>query len=105
MQNKKGKLFLILMVGVASLWVNAASEDLMKYKTNVMMLGLGFTAKSFCSCLFVSEAGEKQCREFASIKQVSPRLTVNFDEKSVTSSLFFIFSRKALFKQNGCILL
>jgi hypothetical protein len=72
-----------------------------------MMLGLGFTAKSFCSCIYVSLGSEQQCREYAALKQVSPKLKIDATEQSTTSTLFFFFSRKAVYKpeEKGCVLL
>jgi len=76
------------------------------FSSNLMQLGAGFTAKSFCSCLFVTKNDESSCRNYASLKQVNPRLTVDFAAKKTKSSFFFLFGRQAeyLGPERGCVL-
>jgi len=76
------------------------------FKENMVKIGLSFTAKSFCSCLFVTKLDEKACRDYAALKQVSPMLSVDYENKSVKSSLFFLFKRTAQFvsEDRGCLL-
>lgn len=78
-----------------------------KYSTGVIYLGLAFTAKAFCSCLFVVENSPSDCQEFASLEQVSPRLTADHKKKEVTASFFYLFSKKAKFlsQELGCLAL
>ncbi|WP_111706921.1 serine hydrolase domain-containing protein [Lutibacter citreus] len=68
----------------------------------------GFSAKGVCSCTFVAD------RELSSIEKgdngFSPiniaKNKINFDEKSVTSTVFGLMKRKAIYKEGvGCILL
>lgn len=68
----------------------------------------GFSAKSVCSCTF--EAG----RDLKSIEEgdndIDPvyyaKNVINFEEKSVTSTVFGLKKRKAVFKEGvGCVLL
>jgi len=68
----------------------------------------GFSAKSVCSCTFEAD------RDLASIENgdngFSPinlaSNTINFEEKSVTSKVFGLKARKAIYKKGvGCVLL
>jgi CubicO group peptidase (beta-lactamase class C family) len=78
-----------------------------KFKNSIMDLGLGFTAKNFCSCLFVTRNSEKECRDYAALDQVNPKLKVDLEKKETTSSLFWFFSRQARYRGEGlgCVLL
>ncbi|CAM4120551.1 hypothetical protein [Gillisia limnaea] len=68
----------------------------------------GFAAKNVCSCTF--EAGrdlrsiEEGDNDFSPVSYAKNK--INFDEKSVTSSVFGLKPRKAVYKNGiGCILL
>ena len=78
-----------------------------EFKASVLDLGLGFTAKNYCSCVFVAEHSEDFCQDYASIEQVKPKLTIDFENKISESRLFFVFSAKAVYNgaQSGCALL
>jgi hypothetical protein len=76
------------------------------FEDGMVRLGLRFTAKNFCSCLFVTQNSEENCRSYASLEQVSPRLSVDLAKKETQSSLFFVLSEKAVYKgpDQGCVL-
>jgi CubicO group peptidase (beta-lactamase class C family) len=76
------------------------------FDDGILKLGLRFTAKNFCSCLFVTENTEANCRDYASLEQVSPRLTVDREKKQTMSRLFLIFTATATYKgpTEGCVL-
>lgn len=78
-----------------------------EFSDNKIKLGLGFTAKSFCSCLFVARNSEDVCLDFSSLDVVSPSLTVDYEKKRTKSTLFLFFSREARFidDEHGCVLL
>lgn len=78
-----------------------------KYKSGMIDLALAFTAKSFCSCLFVVKNSESQCRNYASLKQLSPSLSADFGAKRTRSSWFYFFTSEAQFldDKTGCRLL
>ena len=89
--------FLILML-------TACTKKEGEYSSSIARLGLNFTAKSMCSCLWVSDNDEEFCREYAALKQVTPRISVDHDAKIVKTSLFWILSSKARFvnSRRGC---
>lgn len=108
---KKKAIFIFLMVGMGilafNIWAKSRGSSEIEYRDGVVSLGLGFTAKAFCSCLFVSENSEESCRDYAALEQVSPRLTVDRIQKKTKSTLFYFFSREAQFlgPDQGCVLL
>jgi hypothetical protein len=76
-----------------------------EYRASILTMGLAFTAKALCSCVFVSEQSEEQCREYASIEQVSPKLEIQRDAKTATSTfLFFKAKASYLGPEMGCVL-
>lgn len=77
------------------------------YPDGLMKLGMRSTAHLMCSCLYVSENDEAFCREYAALKQVSPWIRVNAQEKIVDARLFLFFSGQAQYvgKNAGCKIL
>jgi hypothetical protein len=67
-------------------------------------MGLRFTARAFCQCLFVAENSEAACRDYASLDQVSPRLVVDYPTQTVRASLFWIIKAQARYlgAEKGC---
>ena len=68
----------------------------------------GFAAKSVCSCTF--EANRNQESIEAGDNDINPvyyaKNKINFEEKSVTSTVFGLKKRKAIFREGvGCVLL
>lgn len=68
----------------------------------------GFSAKSVCSCTFEAERNlasiENGDNGFSPINLASNK--INFEEKSVTSKVFGLKARKAIYKKGiGCVLL
>ncbi len=83
----------------------ATTADEHLYKDGIISLGLRFTARAYCSCLFVAKNNEATCRDYASLEQVSPRLSVDYERKQTKSSLFFIFAETAEYMGagKGCV--
>lgn len=75
-----------------------------EYRDGRIDLGLAFTAKNFCSCLFVSKNTEERCRDYAALKQISPTLSVDYKNRRTTSSWFYLFKREAQYfeSEKGC---
>ncbi|MGM1056500.1 MAG: serine hydrolase domain-containing protein [Bacteroidota bacterium] len=68
----------------------------------------GFAAKNVCSCTFIAgrdlRSIEEGDNDFTPVSYAKNK--INFDEKSVTSSVFGLKPRKAVYKEGiGCILL
>lgn len=93
--------FYVLVISV--LLFSGCSKD-GEYSSSIARLGLNFSAKSMCSCLWVSENDEEFCREYTALKQVTPKISVDHEAKTVTTSLFWILSAKANFlsAHKGC---
>ncbi len=79
-------------------------KALIKYRDGRIPLGLAFTAKDFCSCLFVAKRSESRCRDYASLKQISPILTFDIQNQTTKSSWFYLMSREAKYieSEKGC---
>ena len=77
------------------------------YEMGLIDVGLNFAARSFCSCLFVTNSSEKKCRNFASAKRISPSLRVDMETKETQSRLLYIFTQKARYMgpESGCQLI
>lgn len=104
----KPKLILLFMISMLGLGILSycAKPRTGEFQASVLMLGLNFTAKALCSCVFVSEQSEEQCLEYASIEQVSPKLKVDRGEKTASSSFLF-WQAQARYEgpERGCVLL
>lgn len=74
------------------------------YRDGILHMGLNSTAHLMCSCFFVSENDESFCREYAALEQVSPRIEIDIENKSVRSSLLLFFSAEAEYvgENAGC---
>ncbi len=95
-------VFFIFAFGLTSFFLAPREGE---FNASVLTMGLGYTAKALCSCLYVSEQTEDQCREYAAIEQVSPKLLVDRDNKLVISKLLFWSAKaKYLGAEIGCVL-
>ncbi len=107
--TKKKIIFflIILFLSVGAAYFTGFFRQPDEFKASVIDLGLGFTAKNFCSCLFVVGQSEEFCRDYASVQQVQPRLSVDHANKKTESQLFFIFKQEAQYfgEDKGCALL
>lgn len=76
-----------------------------EFRASVLELALNYTTKALCSCLFVVGNGEEECRDYASIEQVSPTFRVDRSRKIVTSKYLW-FEARAIYRdpQQGCYL-
>ncbi|MGV8946872.1 MAG: serine hydrolase domain-containing protein [Lutibacter sp.] len=91
-------LFIVVLAIIYEVYVNYPRLDIIT----------GFSAKNVCSCTF--EAGRDLASIEAGDNDFSPvsyaKNRVNFEEKSVTSTVFGLKKRKAVFKEGiGCVLL
>ena len=93
---------LLSITVVALFFVGCSKEG--EYSSSIARLGLNFTAKSMCSCLWVSENSEEFCRDYTELKQVTPSIAVDQQAKLVETSLFWILRAKAKFidDKRGC---
>ncbi len=74
------------------------------YRDGILHMGLSSTAHLMCSCLFVSENDENFCREYAALKQVTPRIQIDFEQKRVKTRLLLLFTAEAEYvgQNAGC---
>jgi hypothetical protein len=72
----------------------------------VLKIGLGFSAKDVCSCLFVALQDENYCKKYVEIKQVQPFFKIDHEEKSVSASAYLLLWRTASYNKEtrGCVL-
>lgn len=79
------------------------------YDNSKITIVLAFSAKAYCSCLYVTEMPEAHCLAYMDVgpKAPKPRLSVSPEEKTVTASYFFFFRQKAQYQgaRFGCSLL
>lgn len=78
-----------------------------EFKEGIARLGMNSTVHLMCSCLFVSENEEAFCREYAQLRQVSPKISIDWSAKTVEARLFWVFSGRAQYVSlhEGCKLL
>ena len=78
-----------------------------EFQDNKFQLGVNFTAKSYCSCLFVSRSNNKECLDYASLDFISPKLAVDYKAKTTVSSFLFFIKGAAQYmgEDKGCVLL
>lgn len=106
--SKKKKIIVIsILVVTGAVWAfSFYGPNIGEYRHGQLELGLSFTAKNFCSCLYVSQNSEEACRDYAALKQVSPKLTADHQGRRTKSTFLFFLSREAQFKgdEEGCVL-
>ncbi len=98
-------IFDIILVTMFFVWWFLFRVQEGNYKSNVVNLGINFTAKNFCSCLFVAKQSEEACRDFVEIEQVKPQISIDQRNKVITAQFLF-FEAKARYNESpeGCLL-
>lgn len=96
----------ILVISGFLIWFFLFRVQAGNYKSNVLDLGLHFSAKNFCSCYFVAGQSEEACRDYVGIEQVKPTVTFDTQSKKV-SARFLVFSAEAQYQSapEGCVFL
>ena len=76
------------------------------YANNDLQLVTAYTAKDFCSCLFVMEMSEAYCRDWTAASPAVATVRVDWTEKSVRTAAVFLWGEKARFlnARDGCVL-
>ena len=92
-----------MLILIAFVFVGCTKKE-GEYDSSITTLGINFTAKSMCSCLWVSENTEDFCLEYTKLKQVTPSISVDHEAKTVTASFFWFLKNKARFidSRQGC---
>lgn len=76
------------------------------YDNNDLQLVTSYTAKDFCSCLFVMEMSEEYCRRWTAASPAVATVTVDYKERSVQTAAALLWGEKARFvsERDGCVL-
>jgi hypothetical protein len=62
-----------------------SSSDLRKYDNGLFELAAGFNAKEACSCLFVSERPEEDCKQWVRVSPNVAGFKIDDDAPFITS--------------------
>ncbi len=76
------------------------------YDNNDLQLVTAYTAKDFCSCLFVMQMSEEYCRRWTAASPAVATLTVDHKERGVQTAAVLLWGEKARFvsDRDGCVL-
>ena len=75
-----------------------------EYSQSDLQLLPTFTAKSYCSCLYVMEMGEEYCKEWSRQSPPLARISVDQQKREVTVSALMLWASKARWidEKRGC---
>ncbi len=76
------------------------------YDNNDLQLVTSYTAKDFCSCVFVMRMSEEYCRRWTAASPAVATVEVDYEERSVRTAAVLLWGEKARFvsERDGCIL-
>lgn len=91
---------------------NAVSSEVLTteipYQAPVAILGLNYRAQHTCQCLFVMNQDEDYCKKLSLVQPAIFSVAINYDNKSVASTIDIAPGPKAVFKfkddKTGCVL-
>jgi hypothetical protein len=97
---------LMVLACAASLSCGRGDTVQRPYDNNDLQLVTSYTAKDFCSCLFVMEMSEEYCRRWTAASPAVATLTVDYEERSVQTAAALLWGEKARFvsARDGCVL-
>lgn len=89
-----------------STWLLSCGGAPGEYDNNDLQLVTGYTAKDFCSCLFVMEQTEAYCRAWTKASPAVARIRIDERRKVVSASAAILWGAEARFvdAQQGCVL-
>ncbi|HYO69581.1 MAG TPA: hypothetical protein VEU33_26250 [Archangium sp.] len=95
-----------VLAGVAALSCGRGDTVQRPYDNNDLQLVTSYTAKDFCSCLFVMQMSEEYCRRWTAASPAVATLTVDDEERSVQTAAALLWGEKARFvsERDGCVL-
>ncbi|HEX8436340.1 hypothetical protein [Archangium sp.] len=96
----------LLVVGAAVLSCGRGETVQAPYDNNDLQLVTSYTAKDFCSCVFVMEMSEEYCRRWTAASPAVATLRVDYQERSVQTAAALLWGEKARFvsAREGCVL-
>ena len=76
------------------------------YDNNDLQLVTSYTAKDFCSCLFVMGMSEDYCRRWTKANPAVATVRVDHQERTVQTAAALLWGEKARFvnEREGCVL-
>lgn len=95
------------IVAIAALAAaGCAADEGRTYANGDLELVSAYTAKAACTCLFVSNRTEEECRAFAKQKPAVASFSFDADKKTVESNALALWGAKARFvsDRDGCVL-
>jgi hypothetical protein len=103
---KTSRLALVLTACVAALSCGRGDTVQRPYDNNDLQLVTSYTAKDFCSCLFVMEMSEEYCRRWTAASPAVATVRVDYEERTVQTAAALLWGEKARFvnAREGCLL-
>jgi len=94
-----------ILLCCAALLSAAACSNSGRYERNDLELVTAYTAKDFCSCMFVMERDEGYCRAWTKANPQVARIEVDTQHKLVRTSALYLWSGAARWKneREGCV--
>ncbi len=103
---KPSRLALVLAASVATLSCGRGDTVQRPYDNNDLQLVTAYTAKDFCSCVFVMEMSEDYCRRWTAASPAVATVRVDYEERTVQTAAALLWGERARFvnAREGCIL-
>ncbi|OJT19443.1 hypothetical protein BO221_34210 [Archangium sp. Cb G35] len=97
---------LVVLACAAALSCGRGDTVQRPYDNNDLQLVTSYTAKDFCSCVFVMEMSEEYCRRWTAASPAVATVTVDYEERSVQTAAALLWGEKARFvsERDGCVL-
>ena len=88
--------------------LSCGREDTVRrpYDNNDLQLVTAYTAKDFCSCLFVMEMSEDYCRRWTAADPAVATVRVDYEKRTIQTAAALLWGEKARFvsARDGCVL-
>ena len=103
---KPSRLALVLAASVATLSCGRGDTVQRPYDNNDLQLVTAYTAKDFCSCVFVMERSEDYCRRWTAASPAVATVRVDYEERTVQTAAVLLWGERARFvnAREGCVL-
>lgn len=97
---------LLVLASAAVLSCGRSDTVQRPYDNNDLQLVTAYTAKDFCSCVFVNQMSEDYCRRWTAASPAVATVKVDYEERSVQTAAALLWGEKARFvnEREGCIL-
>jgi hypothetical protein len=97
---------LMLTVLACATALSCGREGMRPYDNNDLQLVTSYTAKDFCSCLFVMERDESYCRAWTAASPAVATVRVDKEARVVETAAALLWGARARFvdARTGCVL-